>query len=187
MNEGQNEIIPSHPTFRRIYRAPRFFICVSQSNQPTTTLEPKEERLTKFIFFSYGEGIHYYFKDGEVRTYNSGTESAKDLYDLKPFADADLVVQNTKGNGRIIAFNTWKKEEDWNGKLLRTTQKKIISKQSYSCLVALEGSCTVNGVELEELSYIDLQKDVEYQVNITKGNYIALFECMTVDKPKLTL
>ena len=75
---------------------------------------------------------------------------------------------------KCISFNIWDKNQNWNGKMLETG--KIKSDKEYSCIIAFEGSCTVNGKEIMEMDYADLKKSKEYDIIVPEDSSIAFFE-----------
>ena len=52
----------------------------------------------------------------------------------------------------------------------------ISSSKSYSCVLCFEGTCNINGKDIEELNYANLIQGKEYPINIPQDSYVALFE-----------
>jgi len=158
-------------TFNRTYRAPKFFLCTHTTSGPAVGFEPAEERFTHFIFLCRGGGRLHALIDGKFETFESF--EPKKLFDLRPGINYNIVGE-VDAHSRNISFNSWKKDDKWEGRLL--TDGTVTSSKNYSCLVCLEGSCIVNGKEIKELEYADLVKDKEYPITIGEDSYVALFE-----------
>ena len=67
-------------TFNRIYRAPKFHLCVHTGNEDHIGFEPSEYRRTQYTFVSYGTGTYHAFTgdDHDVVT-NTGDEELLDF------------------------------------------------------------------------------------------------------------
>ena len=79
-------------------------------------------------------------------------------------------------NTRLISFNSWKKTDQWNAKLLDTGTIK--SNQEYSCVIVLQGSCNLNGKDVKEMEYADLKQSKEYDVIVKDNSLICFFELL---------
>ena len=53
---------------------------------------------------------------------------------------------------------------------------KIKSDKEYSCIIAFEGSCTINGKEIIEMDYADLKQSKEYDIEVPENSSVAFFE-----------
>ena len=80
----------------------------------------------------------------------------------------------SKANTKVISFNPWRKAEEWSGRLI--TENMVKSEYDYSCVVCFEGTCTINGKQIDEMQYANLKKDKEYSVEIPEDCYVGLFE-----------
>ncbi len=158
-------------TFNRTYRSPKFFLCVHHATGDYIGFEPSHERFSQFTFLSYGEGKFYAFDGEGVEEFKSNVP--KTLFDVRKHLNYDVVGQS-KANTKVISFNPWRKEEEWNGRLI--TGGMIQSEWEYSCIVCFEGTCTINGKQIDEMQYANLKKDKEYPVEIPEGCYVGLFE-----------
>lgn len=163
-------------TLNTIYKSRKFFLCVHQCKDNLIGFEPSKERLTHFTFLSYGHGkFHFFYEnyDDEMQTVEKNDE--KQLYDLREYIDCNVVARS-KSNSKIISFNSWRKTDRWEGRLINYNEKTIQSNYNYSCLVCFEGKCSVNNKELRELDVADLVKGREYNISLEENCYIGLFE-----------
>ena len=78
-------------TFNRIYRAPKFHLCVHTGNEDHIGFEPSEYRRTQYTFVSYGTGTYHAFTgdDHDVIT-NNGEE---ELLDLRKYIGSSVVIK----------------------------------------------------------------------------------------------
>ena len=159
-------------TFNRLYRAPKFHLCVHTGNKGNIGFEPSEYRNTQYTFVSYGTGyMHMFFDDKhEVVTYTQ----AGDLLDLRKFIDSSVVGQATE-NYRIISFNSWKKNQFLKGRLLGQNETQISSQHSYSTLVCFQGTFKIKGKDVPEMTHVDLKKDTIYNIDCNNA-HVGLFE-----------
>jgi hypothetical protein len=97
----------------------------------------------------------------------------KKLFSVKEYINCNVVGELNE-NTRIIFFNSWNKNDNWEGRLIETGT--VSSTQKYAAIVCLEGSCTIDGKEIRELEYADLNPNKEYSVNISEDSYVGLFE-----------
>lgn len=158
-------------TFNRTYRSPKFFMCVHHTEEAHVGFEPAEERFSHFSFICKGSGRFHALVDGEFISHTSiGT---KKLFPVGKYINCN-VVGETDENTRAISFNSWNKNDKWEGRLLESGT--VSSDKKYACIVCLEGSCLVNGKEIAEMEYADLKLDKEYPIEIKEDSYVALFE-----------
>ncbi len=158
-------------TFNRTYRSPKFHLCVHTTNDYHIGYDPAEERYSHYSFLSCGGGRYHALVNGKFETHEV-TEPKQLLY-VGNYMNSHMVGECFQ-NTRIITFNSWRKNEKWDGRLIDSG--KISSSNSYSCLICYEGSCEVNGKIISELEYADLEKDKEYTVAVRQDSYVALFE-----------
>jgi len=166
-------------TLNTIYRSRKFFLCVHQCKDNLIGYESSKERLTHFTFLSYGHGKFYFFYenyDDEMQLVEENEE--KQLYDLRKYINCNVVARS-KSNSKIISFNSWRKTDQWNARLINKEEKTIKSNHDYSCLVCFEGNCTINNKELNEFDVADLVKDKEYNISLKENCYIGLFELVS--------
>ena len=158
-------------TFNRTYRSPKFFLCTHVTEEDYLGFEPVKERFSHFTFLCYGIGKVYAFNGDDVEVIDSG--EPKTLMDVSKHINYSVVGQ-AKANTKIISFNSWKKDDRWDGRLIN--ENVVKSDRDYSCLVCLEGSVIVNGKEINEMQYANLLKGKEYPINILENSYVGLFE-----------
>ena len=85
------------------------------------------------------------------------------------------IVLRSSSDYKIISFNPWRKEIIWDARLLDSSETQIKSTRSYSCLIALKNSFIINGVEIPEMTCVDLDTDREYEIEV--GNsFVGFFE-----------
>ena len=130
-----------------------------------------KERFSHFTFLCYGKGKVYAFNGDDVEVIDSG--EPKTLMDVSKHINYSVVGQ-AKANTKIISFNSWKKDDRWDGRLIN--ENVVKSDSDYSCLVCLEGSVIINGKEINEMQYANLVKGKEYPINILENSYVGLFE-----------
>ena len=158
-------------TFNRTYRSPKFFLCTHVSEEDHIHFESMEERFSHFTFICYGKGKGYAFDGDDMEIVDSG--QPKTLMDVGKYINCSMVGQS-KANTKIISFNSWKKDDIWDGRLV--TENVVKSDKDYACLVCFEGSVIVNGKEINEMQYANLIKGKEYPINISENSYVGLFE-----------
>ena len=158
-------------TFNRTYRSPKFFLCTHVSEEDHIHFESMEERFSHFTFICYGKGKGYAFDGDDMEIVDSG--EPKTLMNVSKHINYSVVGQ-AKANTKIISFNSWKKDDRWDGRLIN--ENVVKSDKDYSCLVCLEGSVIVNGKEINEMQYANLVKGKEYSINILENSYVGLFE-----------
>ena len=158
-------------TFNRTYRAPKFFLCIHTTDEYHIELEKAENRHSYFSYICRGTGIIHILRGGKFETLKS--QGTKNLFDVSEIINCNIVGE-TYEKTKCISFNVWNKNEKWNGKMLETG--KIRSDKSYSCVIAFEGSCEINGTTINEMDYADLKKDKEYDIIVPEGSSVAMFE-----------
>ena len=127
-------------TFNRTYRAPKFHLCVHTTDDYHVGYDPAENRYSHYSFLSHGGGRYHALVDGKFETHE--TTEPKQLIYVGNYMNSHMVGECFE-NTRIITFNSWRKNEKWEGRLIDSG--KIISSNSYSSLICFEGSCEVNG------------------------------------------
>ena len=160
-------------TFNRTYRAPKFFLCVHHTEEEHVVFEPAEERFSHFSFISRGGGRLHALVDGKFDSNTSMSVGVKKLFTVKQFINCNVVGELNE-NTRIIFFNSWHKNDNWEGRLIETGT--VSSIQKYAAIVCLEGSCTIDGKEIRELEYANLKPNKEYSVKLSEDSYVGLFE-----------
>lgn len=160
-------------TLNTIYRSRKFFLCVHQASKGMVGFEKAEERFTKFTYFQYGSGKLHILEGENFKSYDC--EGIKKLYNLSEYINMNVVCQATE-NSRFISFNPWRKDENWNGRMIDSSEKIIKSEYDYSCIVCFEDKLSINNQEVSELSYVDLRKGIEYNIQIPENCYAAIFE-----------
>lgn len=158
-------------TFNRTYRSPKFFLCVHHTEEAEVGFEPAEERFSHFSFICRGGGRFHALENGRFISHDS--MEPKKLFPVGRYINCNVVGESDE-NTRVISFNSWKKTDKWEGKLLESGS--VSSDKAYSCIVCLEGSCTVNGKEIGELDYADLVQGKEYPIEVHENSYVGLFE-----------
>ena len=158
-------------TFNRTYRSPKFFLCTHVTEEDYLGFESSENRFSYFTFLCYGKGKVYAFDGDDVEIIDS--TKPKTLINVSRIINYSVVGQ-AKANTKIISFNSWKKDNKWDGRLIN--ENMVRSDRDYACLVCLEGSVIVNGNEINEMQYANLVKGKEYPINIPKNSYVGLFE-----------
>ena len=160
-------------TFNRTYRSPKFFLCSYQCEKGSTTTERVEECTSQFGFLYYGRGTAYNTNGDEVFVNHfKGDKSLIDVRKYINFTNFGIYHEDT----RIISFNSWKKTDRWEGRLIDRSELTISSSKSYSCVLCFEGTCNINGKDIKELNYANLIQGKEYPINIPQDSYVALFE-----------
>ena len=159
-------------TFNRIYRAPKFHLCVHTGNEDHIGFEASEHRRTQYTFVSYGTGTYHAFTgdDHDVIS-NNGEE---ELLDLRKYIGSSVVIK-AKGNYRIISFNSWRQNEIWQGRLLDQNEVEISSKHLYSTLVCFKGTLKINDKEVPEMTYVELKQNKIYNID-SSSSCVGLFE-----------
>ena len=123
-----------------------------------------------------GSGTLYVLRDGNFNAdYVFTPDNLKKLVDVSDSINNN-VVGETFENTKIISFNSWKKTDQWNAKLLDTGTIK--SNQEYSCVIVLQGSCNLNGKDVKEMEYADLKQSKEYDVIVKDNSLIGFFELL---------
>ena len=158
-------------TFNRTYRAPKFHLCVHTTDDYHVGYDPAENRYSHYSFLSHGGGRYHALVDGKFETHE--TTEPKQLIYVGNYMNSHMVGECFE-NTRIITFNSWRKNEKWEGRLIDSG--KIISSNSYSSLICFEGSCEVNGKIISELEYADLEENKEYTITVNQDSYVGLFE-----------
>tara|TARA_B100001093_G_scaffold276092_1_gene263860 strand:+ start:4875 stop:5366 length:492 start_codon:yes stop_codon:yes gene_type:complete len=158
-------------TFNRTYRSSKFFLCIHTTDEYHIALEKAENRFTHFSFICWGAGKLHIMKEGKFETIES--MGIKNLFDVSDIINCN-VVGETYEKTKAISFNSWKKNDKWNGRILKTG--KIKSDKHYSCVIAFEGSCKINGKEINEMDYADLKQSKEYDIIVPDNSSIAFFE-----------
>jgi hypothetical protein len=158
-------------TFNRTYRSPKFFMCVHHTEEAHIGFEPAEERFSHFSFICRGGGKFHALVNGKFESHDS--MEVKKLFPVGKYINCNVVGETNK-NTRAISFNSWNKNDKWEGRLLESGI--VSSNKRYACIVCLEGSCTVNGKEIVEMQYADLKIEKEYPIEIHENSYVALFE-----------
>ena len=158
-------------TFNRTYRAPKFHLCVHTTDDYHVGYDPAENRYSHYSFLSHGGGRYHALVDGKFETHE--TTEPKQLIYVGNYMNSHMVGECFE-NTRIITFNSWRKNEKWEGRLIDSG--KIISSNSYSSLICFEGSCEVNGKTIGELEYADLEENKEYTITVNQDSYVGLFE-----------
>tara|TARA_R100000388_G_scaffold91810_1_gene74155 strand:+ start:579 stop:1073 length:495 start_codon:yes stop_codon:yes gene_type:complete len=160
-------------TFNRTYRSPKFFLCAYHCAKGSITTEPVEECLSQFTFVYYGKGTSYNVDGDEVIVNNIiGDRSLIDVRKYIDYTSFGIYHEDT----RIISFNSWKKTDKWEGRLIDRSESTISSNKSYSCIVCFEGTCSINDKDIGELNYANLIQGKEYPINIPQDSYVVLFE-----------
>ena len=163
-------------TFNRIYRAPKFHLCVHTTDEYHIVLEKVENRFSHYSIVLKGSGTLYVLRDGNFNPdYVFKTDNLKKLVDVSDSINNNIVGE-TFENTKIISFNSWKKTDQWNAKLLDTGTIK--SNHEYSCVIALQGSCNLNGKDVKEMEYADLKQSKEYDVIVKDNSLIGFFELL---------
>ena len=121
----------------------------------------------------HGSGTLYAFDDNDNVSIikNNGKE---ELLDLREHKNSSIVIRSTS-DYRFVSFNPWRKEVDWSGRLIDKSETQIKSTRSYSCLIALKNSFKINGIEIPEMSCVDLDIDREYEIEI-RDSFVGFFE-----------
>ena len=158
-------------TFNRTYRAPKFHLCVHTTDDYHVGYDPAENRYSHYSFLSHGGGRYHALVDGKFETHE--TTEPKQLIYVGNYMNSHMVGECFE-NTRIITFNSWRKNEKWEGRLIDSG--KIISSNSYSALICFEGSCEVNGKIISELEYADLEENKDYTITVNQDSYVGLFE-----------
>ena len=160
-------------TFNRHYRSPKFFLCSYHCAKGSTTTEHVGECLSQFGFLYYGSGTCYNTNGNEVFVNNlKGDKSLIDVRKYINFTNFGIYHEDT----RVISFNSWKKTDKWEGRLIDRSELTISSSKNYSCVLCFEGNCNINGKDIGELNYADLIRGKEYPINIPQDSYVGLFE-----------
>jgi len=160
-------------TYNRHYRSKKFFLCVHTGEKNTIGFEHASNRHTHFCFVDHGTGTYYVFDDNDNFTVVKGS-GKEELLDLREYKNSSVVIRS-KSDYKSISFNPWRKEHDWNGRLIDKNETKIKGTRFYSCLIALKNSFRIDGVEIPEMSCVDLDADREYEIEI--GNsFVGFFE-----------
>ena len=159
-------------TFNRLYRAPKFHLCIHTGNEDHIDFEPAEHRKTQYTFVSYGTGKFHAFTgdDHEVIT-NTGNE---ELIDLRKFINSSVVIK-ASGNYRIISFNSWRKTDVWKGRLLKQNETEISSEHQTSVIVCFKGTFVISGKEVPEMTYVELKQNKIYNID-SSSSFVGLFE-----------
>ena len=158
-------------TFNRTYRSPKFFLCINTTDKYHIGLEKAENRYSHFCFLCWGSGSLHVLEDGKFKIYKS--DGIKKLVDISHCINNNVVAE-TFEDSKGISFCSWNKDDNWNGKMLKTG--KIKSEKEYSCIISFEGSCFVNGKEICEMDYADLKQSKEYDIVVPKSSSTAFFE-----------
>ena len=158
-------------TFNRTWRSPKFFLCTHVTDEYYIELEKAEHRFSHYAFVTRGGGTLHVLRNGKFEA-NTPID-AKKLIDVSIALNCN-VVGETFQNTKLISFNSWKKTDKWNGRMLETGTIK--SNESYSCVVVFEGSCTINGKTIEEMNYVNLIKSKEYPIIVPENSSVAFFE-----------
>ena len=163
-------------TFNRTYRTPKFFLCVHTTDEHHIELEKADNRFPHYSIVLRGGGTFYVLRDGNFNPdYVFTPDNLKKLVDV-----SDSINNNVGGetfeNTKLISFNSWRKTNQWNAKLLDTGTIK--SNQEYSCVIVLQGSCNLNGKDINEMEYADLKKSKEYDIIVRDNSSIAIFELL---------
>lgn len=164
-------------SFNRTYRAPKFFLCTHTTPDKTIGFEKSEDRFTQFTYLAYGHGKFHFFYEDKIKTIDG--MDIKKLYDLRQYINCN-VVSETKMDSKIISFNSWRKNETWNGRLIDKDEKIILTNNTYTCVVCFEGETIINGHKLKELDFADLLMNKKYEIEILDNSYVALFELVDV-------
>lgn len=160
-------------TFNRIYRSPKFFLCAYHCAKGSTTTELVEECFSQFSFVYYGNATSYNVDGDKVMVDNIiGDRSLIDVRKYIDYTDFGIYHEDT----RIVSFNSWKKTDKWEGRLIDRNESIISSSKRYSCVLCFEGICNINGKDIGELNYANLKQGKEYIINIPQDSYVALFE-----------
>lgn len=160
-------------TYNRHYRSKKFFLCVHTGEKGTIGFEHKDNRLSIFSFVHHGSGVYHAFNDdGEISTIRGNGEN--NLIDLRQHKYSS-VVMHASSDYKFISFNPWRKESNWNARLVDKKETQIKSTRLYSCLIALKNSFKINGIEIPEMSCVDLDLDREYEIEIGNG-FVGFFE-----------
>ena len=159
--------------FNRTYRSPKFYLCATHCPKGSTSSELADNCFSQFTFVYYGKGTSYNV-DGDEVIINSmiGDRSFLDIRKYINHTSFGIYHEDT----RVVAFNSWTKNEKWEGRIIDRNESIISSDKSYSCIVCFEGSCNVNGKDIGELNYANLKQGKEYPINIPQDSYVVLFE-----------
>ena len=162
-------------TFNRTYRAPKFFLCTHHAEDEFVGFEGVDERHAHFTFCVYGSFKIFVidFDSDKSEMIEIKSSNNLKLFDVSKYLNYPACIKMSQ-NTRTISFNPWRKNEKWNGRLLKTG--KVKSNQNYSCLICYQGSVKINNQTLEEMTYCDLKKDKEYDIMVNKDSYLAFFE-----------
>ena len=158
-------------TFNRTYRTPKFFLCIHTTDEYHIQLEKSKNRFCHYSFLIKGGGTLHVLKDGNFEA--NLPIGIKKLIDVSKTINCN-VVGETFQNTKLISFNSWKKTNEWNGKMLSTGIVK--SKKNYSCVIVFEGSCKLNGRDIKEMEYADLKQSKEYDIIVSDNSSVAFFE-----------
>ena len=161
-------------TFHTTYRSPKFFICVHVTHHSELQFESAVNRHTFYTYVVHGKGIYCCFDGKNAETFEFLEE--KKLFDLRKYTKSSIVGTNYI-DSEIISFNPWRKNENWDGKLLDKDIKTVKSDKDYACLVCFEGNFNINGKEVPKLSYVNLIKGKEYPIEI-RDSYVGMFELL---------
>ena len=159
-------------TFNRLYRAPKFHLCIHTGNEDHIDFEPAEYRKTQYTFVSYGTGtFHAFTGDNHDVVTNTGDE---ELLDFRKFINSSVVIKAT-GNYRIISFNSWRKTDVWKGRLLKQNETQISSEHQTSVIVCFKGTFVISGKEVPELAYVELKPNTIYNID-SSNSFVGIFE-----------
>ncbi len=161
-------------TYNRHYRTKKFFLCVHTGEKNTIGFEHVDNRMTQFCFVCYGIGKYYAFDDNDNFSVIKLNDKEEELLDLREHLHSSIVLRSSS-DYKIISFNPWRKEIIWDARLLDSSETQIKSTRSYSCLIALKNSFIINGVEIPEMTCVDLDTNREYEIEV--GNsFVGFFE-----------
>ena len=159
-------------TFNRLYRAPKFHLCVHTGDKGHIDFEPAKYRKTQYTFVSYGTGQIHMFTGDEHEVIADAKSG--DLLDFRKFIDSSVIIK-AREDYRIVSFNSWRKTDVWKGRLLEQNETQISSSASYSTLVCLKGTFKIKGKDVPEMAYVDLKKDTIYNIDCNNA-HVGLFE-----------
>ena len=77
-------------TFNRLFRAPKFHLCIHTGNEDHIDFEPAEYRKTQYTFVSYGTGtFHAFTGDNHDVVTNTGDE---EILDFRKFINVVVII-----------------------------------------------------------------------------------------------
>ena len=109
-------------TFHTTYSSPKFVICVHVTHHSEIQFESAVNRHTFYTYVVHGKGIYCCFDGKNAETFEFLEE--KKLFDLRKYTKSSIVGTNYI-DSEIISFNPWRKNENWDRKLLDIDIKSV--------------------------------------------------------------